>query len=133
MRTSKDSMSLRFELFVEDIKRSVNFYKDILGFVDGFVSADGGYHSVKRGDVTIGLGEVEGLGANHHFLPEIEQGRKGLGVEIVLEVDDVNKAYEEVKSSGHRDIEALINRSWGLTDFRVIDPDGYYLRITNRF
>lgn len=21
-------------------------------------------------------------------------------------------------------------RSWGLTDFRLVDPDGYYLRIT---
>jgi hypothetical protein len=23
-------------------------------------------------------------------------------------------------------------RHWGLTDFRLVDPAGYYLRITNR-
>jgi catechol 2,3-dioxygenase-like lactoylglutathione lyase family enzyme len=26
----------------------------------------------------------------------------------------------------------LQQRSWGLTDFRVHDPDGHYIRITNR-
>ncbi len=29
-------------------------------------------------------------------------------------------------------IEPLLVRPWGLTDFRVADPDGYYLRITSR-
>ena len=28
--------------------------------------------------------------------------------------------------------EHLTEREWGLTDFRVHDPDGYYLRITDR-
>jgi uncharacterized glyoxalase superfamily protein PhnB len=26
----------------------------------------------------------------------------------------------------------LQDRPWGLTDFRVIDPAGYYLRVTSR-
>ena len=26
----------------------------------------------------------------------------------------------------------LQDRAWGLTDFRVVDPAGYYLRITSR-
>ena len=28
--------------------------------------------------------------------------------------------------------EDLQEREWGLTDFRMRDPDGYYLRITDR-
>jgi hypothetical protein len=28
--------------------------------------------------------------------------------------------------------EDLQDRPWGLTDFRILDPGGYYLRITNR-
>jgi len=28
--------------------------------------------------------------------------------------------------------EDLQDRPWGLRDFRILDPDGYYLRITNR-
>jgi lactoylglutathione lyase len=26
----------------------------------------------------------------------------------------------------------LQDRPWGLTDFRIIDPAGYYLRVTGR-
>jgi hypothetical protein len=28
-------------------------------------------------------------------------------------------------------VEPLRSRPWGLTDFRVTDPDDYYLRITH--
>jgi lactoylglutathione lyase len=28
-------------------------------------------------------------------------------------------------------VELLCDRPWGLRDFRVVDPDGYYLRITH--
>lgn len=28
--------------------------------------------------------------------------------------------------------EDLVVRPWGLRDFRVVDPSGYYLRITER-
>ena len=31
-----------------------------------------------------------------------------------------------------RSSEDIVRRPWGLQDFRVIDPDGYYLRITHR-
>jgi len=27
--------------------------------------------------------------------------------------------------------EDLVEREWGLSDFRVTDPDGYYLRFTS--
>lgn len=28
-------------------------------------------------------------------------------------------------------MEALSDRPWGLLDFRVADPDGYYVRVTH--
>jgi lactoylglutathione lyase len=53
-----------------------------------------------------------------------------LGVEIVLEVDDLPSEREYIVSQGwplDADIQA---QAWGLRDFRVRDPDGYYVRIT---
>jgi lactoylglutathione lyase len=54
------------------------------------------------------------------------------GVEIVLEVDDVAAAHERVLAAGYPVEQDLQRRSWGLTDFRLHDPAGYYLRITSR-
>ena len=55
---------------------------------------------------------------------------RGAGVEIVLEVDDVAAALARVEAAGHPVEEPLRARPWGRTDIRLLDPDGYYLRIT---
>jgi predicted enzyme related to lactoylglutathione lyase len=53
-------------------------------------------------------------------------------VEIVLEVEDLDEALERVERAGVALIEHARERPWGLRDFRIADPDGYYLRVTTR-
>jgi lactoylglutathione lyase len=57
---------------------------------------------------------------------------RGAGVEIVLEVRDVDAALEQVERAGFGVVEPLRERPWGLRDFRVADPDDYYVRVTTR-
>ncbi|MGD0246662.1 MAG: VOC family protein [Streptosporangiaceae bacterium] len=54
------------------------------------------------------------------------------GVELVLEVDDVGGDRDRVVGAGWPLEQDLQDRPWGLTDFRIIDPAGYYLRVTSR-
>jgi len=127
---SEGGMTLRLELFVDDMQKSVDFYTDVLGFekLDG----DRDYQPVQSGSVVIGLGAAHRLEPSHYFNPEIQTARHGLGAEIVLEVDDVKAAYRRVQTNRRRVLSPLARRPWGLTDFRIADPDGYYLRITSR-
>jgi hypothetical protein len=55
--------------------------------------------------------------------------KRGYGVEIVIMVADVEAYYEQVKDFANV-VEELILQPWGLKDFRVEDPFGYYLRFT---
>lgn len=55
--------------------------------------------------------------------------KRGYGVEIVIMVDDVEGYYSKVKGFANV-VEELVLQPWGLKDFRVEDPFGYYLRIT---
>ncbi len=126
-------MTLRFELFTKDTKRSVDFYKNILGFKEVRTDVEGDYHQMVKDDVKIGIGSAEKLRKGHHFRPEVITDRKGLGVEIVLEVDDIEALYKEVLSKGYPIERVLGKREWGLIDFRIVDPDGYYLRPTSRY
>ncbi len=82
----------------------------------------------------LGLGPIAKLPPENgsYFTRSKLSGPRGLGVEIVLEVDDVQAAYERVQSCGHPIEEPLQKQNWGLTDFRIVDPDGYYLRVTSR-
>ena len=124
-------MTLRLELFVTDMEKSIDFYTNVLGFER--LNGQANYVPLRSGSVLIGLGPAAGLPKRHHFNPEVQNGRRGLGTEIVLEVDDVQGFFQKVKASGYkRLLSPLRKQSWGLTDFRIADPNGYYLRITSR-
>ncbi len=130
--TLDGGMTLRLELFTSDMKKSVDFYTGILDFTMEGKQINYSYQPVKRGNVIFGIGPIRKLSNDHHFNPNLKNIQKGYGVEIVLEVDDVAEVYENVKSSGYPVEVPLATQSWGLTDFRVVDPDGYYLRITSK-
>jgi uncharacterized glyoxalase superfamily protein PhnB len=48
----------------------------------------------------------------------------------VLEVDDLDAVLRRVEETGHTLAEGLQPRPWGLRDFRIVDPDGYCVRVT---
>ena len=87
-------MTLRLELFVSDMQRSIDFYTNVLGFerLKGEVNCV----PLRTGSVVIGLGPAAGLPKQHYFNPELQKARRGLGTEIVLEVDDVQSFFQKV-------------------------------------
>lgn len=86
------------------------------------------YAAIVNGRVRIGLAAF-GLLPERHYFREGAAGRRGVGVEVVLEVIDL-AGYEQRARSAKAIFEPLQRRPWGLEDFRVIDPDGYYIRVT---
>jgi len=120
-------MTLRFEIFPRDLDAAVDFYVRVLGFriTKDERNDPEPYLAMKRGSVHVGA-----------LRPNISVSsaarRPPVGVELVLEVDDVAAERGRVMAAGWPVEEDLQLRSWGLTDFRILDPDGYYLRITDR-
>jgi hypothetical protein len=53
-------------------------------------------------------------------------------VELVLEVDDLVAEHDALVAAGWPIAHGITVRPWGLTDFRLFDPDGNYLRFTTR-
>ena len=128
---SPPRMGLRLELFVEDMQTSVGFYTRVLGF-EVIRNEPGDYASLRNGEVVLGIGQISKLpGEGGYFTRDIASLRRGVGVEIVLEVDDVEGWHRRVAASGHPIFEPPQKRPWGLRDFRIVDPDGYYLRLTS--
>ena len=125
-----NAMTLRLELFVSDMDRAIAFYRDVLGFA--LLRRDEGYASIRRGDVILGIGPISKLPVEGEYFTQTRlNGDRGLGVEIVLEVEDIAAEYERVMATGYHLVEHLKDRPWGLIDFRLADPDDYYLRITS--
>ncbi len=110
---------------------SIAYYTRVLAFRVAR-HEPGDYASLRLGDVLLGIGPVAKLPEEGgYFGRDIARCRRGLGVEIVLEVDDVDGWRDRVAASGQPILEPLQDRPWGLRDFRIADTDGYYLRITS--
>ena len=115
---------LRCEIFADEPERAVRFYRDVLGFHVERDDRDAtGYVSMRRGAVVLGVGRGSALESTVARRPP-------MGVELVLVVDDVLAARDRVVAYGWPLDEDLVSRPWGLSDFRVLDPDGYYWRVT---
>ena len=120
-------MSVRFEVFPAHLDATVAFYTSVLLFdlTRDERAAAHPYVALGRGEVRIGAA----------LRPPVERPelrRPPTGVEVVLEVDDVVAEHDRVLAAGWPVDEGLRARPWGLTDFRLLDPDGYLLRITSR-
>jgi lactoylglutathione lyase len=120
-------MTPRFEIFPQDLDAIVDFYARVLSFS---ITKD------QRGDpeayVGLSRGEVH-IGAARRAGPTSPAERRPpIGVELVLEVDDIAAERDRVVAAGWPLEEDLQDRPWGLTDFRILDPAGYYLRVTSR-
>jgi uncharacterized glyoxalase superfamily protein PhnB len=122
--------TIRPELFAADVPGLRDFLERALGFAPSQAQPD--YVELTLGNVRIGLGSVAGLPPGHPLRTANASERKGLGVEIVIETDDVDGAYERATTSGYPIAAPLQQRPWRLRDFRVLASDGYYFRVTSR-
>ena len=119
--------ALRCEIFPADLDMTVHFYVEVLGFnlVRDERSAESAYVALCRDDVRLGA-------AARQPVDDVRQRHPPLGVELVLEVDDLDAERTRVGAQGWPIAEEVTARPWGLRDFRVLDPDGYYWRLTSR-
>jgi predicted enzyme related to lactoylglutathione lyase len=121
---------MRLELFVRNPTRSLRFYEEVLGFVINAAAKHPteNYIPIVNGHVRLALASANQLSGSHYFQPTTGV-RLGVGVEIVLEVENLAE-YEARAQKAHAVREPTQLRPWGMWDFRVVDPDGYYIRVT---
>ena len=125
-------MSVRFELFVSDRAATIAFYTEVLPFRVADESRR--YTRLECGTVIIGIGQIRDLpgeAGDGGFSQAKLAANRGAGVEIVLETSELADIHQRVIDSAWPLTAPLQQPPWGLTDFRITDPDGYYLRITD--
>jgi lactoylglutathione lyase len=128
----------KIELFVSNLEESADFYRRVLGFEVGAtreVTHEGSllrHTPVWNGPTMIGLGLLSLLSPAHHLRRNGLDAARGIGIEICLYVDDseLDAYYVRAVSECKTKVEPLVTQPWGARDFRVVDPNGYYVRIS---
>ncbi len=117
--TSPAVVSLRdaATLFVvQDVLRSVEHYRDVLGFRVEFTYGEPTFYAgVERDNVAI------------HLQAASETKRQPGHGAINVFVTDVDPLYQELKARGARTTEEPADRPYGMRDFDIVDLDGNLL------
>lgn len=106
-------------LLVTDVLASVDFYTAKLGFSRDFAQGEpASFAGVSFGDNA------------QLFLERGTPFPKGCGLYYV--VDNADAMYERCRSAGVTMALELKDRHYGLRDFSIHDPDGYYITFGHR-
>jgi len=114
------------EIMVRDIKRSTAFYRR-LGFTllrdgGGFVELTWEEHQLFLAERSVGPeGEQATLSAPQQFPP----------ANIRVMVPNVDEYWRLAQDIGARIVVPIADRSYGLRDFTIADPDGFGVRFAS--
>jgi uncharacterized glyoxalase superfamily protein PhnB len=111
-------------LAVRNMKQSIEFYKNSLGFKMGMAFPDADnpeYTDLSKDGMVLMFIPVENVGVG-----KVE--RLGIGVNIYMQIDgDIDEYYNELKNKGVKIVVDIKDEPYGIRDFTVEDIDGYKL------
>jgi catechol 2,3-dioxygenase-like lactoylglutathione lyase family enzyme len=108
-------------LLVEDVSRSLEYYRDALGFeVEAYEANPEHYGYARRDACFVHVARFEGARAhpNHEAVPPDM-------FDVYVWVDDVDELHTELAGRGAELLHGPVEQPYGLREIRVRDPDGY--------
>jgi hypothetical protein len=116
------------ELYVEAPALYVRIFRDALGFT--VTRDEGDFVELRSARAIVLLNTFEEPDAGHPFEHYRTERRRGLGVEIGIVTERIHEAWAAAKAIDSLSVTDVVTREWGMTDFRILTPHGYYLRVT---
>ena len=111
-------------LAVRNMKQSIEFYKNSLGFKMGMAFPDADnpeYVDLSRDGMVLMFIPAENIGIG-------KEEKLGVGVNIYMQIDgDIDEYYNELKNKGVKIVVDIKDEPYGIRDFTVEDIDGYKL------
>jgi uncharacterized glyoxalase superfamily protein PhnB len=111
-------------LVTRNMKATIDFYQNILGFTLGMVFPDidhAEYADFSKDGMSFMFVPAKNLGISR-------AARLGTGVDLYMQIDgDIDKYYSELKKKGVKIISDIKDEPFGIRDFTIEDSNGYQL------
>lgn len=111
-------------LAVRNVKETVKFYRNTLGFEMGMTFPDisnPGYADLSKDGVVLMFIPAKNIGIGG-------DEKLGVGVNLYIQIDgDIDEYYQELKKKGVNIVVAIKDEPYGIRDFTIEDIDGYKL------
>lgn len=123
--------SITPNLLVRDVKKSTEFYRDVLGFTMGDTVPDKEpfvFVWMKRDEVSVFLNDIKA--AEHDYPPAAAMPQGGTAALFFI-VTDVDGYHAKVAPKATV-IMPLKTQFYGMREFAVTDPDGHIITFAER-
>jgi uncharacterized glyoxalase superfamily protein PhnB len=111
-------------LAVRNMKQTIQFYRDFLGFKMGMAFPDADkpeYADLSKNGMVIMVIPTENVGIG-------AEEKLGTGVNLYMQIDgDIDEYYGEVRNKGVKVLVDIKDEPFGIRDFTVEDINGYKL------
>lgn len=122
-------MSFILNLAVEDLERTLEFYREVLGLpVERFAPAVGHPEVLilRRGETTLLFREIEVVEALHPALfQNLHRHPLGVGLSLEFSLPDLCGASHNLDRRGLHTLYELDDAEFGRAELWLHDPDGY--------
>ena len=111
-------------LAVRNMKETIEFYKNSLGFMVGMCFPDANnpeYADLSKDGMVLMFIPAENVGI-------ASEEKLGIGVNLYMQIDgDIDEYYDELKKGGVRVLVDIKDEPFGIRDFTIEDVNGYRL------
>ena len=111
-------------LAVRNVKQTIQFYRDSLGFKTGMAFPDADnpeYADLSKDGMVIMFVPAKDIGIG-------AKEKLGIGVNLYMQIDgDIDEYYSEVRNKGVNVVVDIKDEPFGIRDFTVEDINGYKL------
>ena len=118
-------------LMVKNVNKTIEFYKDVLGFNVVQTVPDSGdfvFGIVNADKILFMFQEEKSIKEEY---PQLDKFPQGGGLTLYIHVTDVNELYEKIK--GKAKIAKEMHKTfYGSTDFAIEDCNGYILTFSQQ-
>ncbi|MFZ4929892.1 VOC family protein [Chryseobacterium sp. Mn2064] len=117
-------------LYVEDVEKSMNFYKNTFNTEIKFITPEKDYGELITGETTLSFASISLASSNikEGFLASKESA-KPFGIELGFVTDDVKALVEKSIENGAVLYEDITVKPWGQTTAYIKDLDQYLVEI----
>ena len=116
-------------LYVDDVKKTMNFYAKAFGLKKGFLHESNEYGEMITGETKLGFVHHNTAKSHGFKYEKINLKKKAPGIEIGLVAADVEKAFSKAIRSGAKPVSKPIKKPWGQVVSYVKDCNGFLVEI----
>lgn len=112
------------QLVVNDVKRTIEYYRDILGFtIIGLVAEPPVYAMVVRDgfQVHFAKSDTQNIKTNKDY--------RSISHDFIIWVPEIDNFFDELKAKDATIIEGIVKRIYGSREFVIEDCDGHRILI----